>query len=460
MVGLLAAAMGAGGIVGLILGLVAMMMIGKMMDKNGVANNLMGGEKKDEPNKGKGQSLKREGDMKNAVVVEEGSKVQMVKTDGTKKTYLSGQNEDGSLTYSEQPQDVTLLTRDKEGKDQSIIKGKMSGNDFFVEKSASVMPDGRMGPITDSTRMVQLDGDGNMDLRSPAVAEARKAGGEAAAAYAKPVELELKSNDGRVSMEYGKAAVDGKEYTAVATGTMSADGKKAIFDKALLKAGDEFVKGTDGKPIELKLPNQELDVLNGKVSPMTGDTKVGTQAIMQGVLGEQKKQEEAKENANAGRAKQAVDAVASAKGDKTAQEAVLNEQISKKLEELGIADPKQRALMTADIKGQYMDANFRAVPPEQARETVAGMVGSDERVKTEMGDFAARIQEGVRNAMGKTEPAAPAAAPVAEAAAAAVDAARGATNAGTDGVARAADNDTNKVAQTGSTGPAQQEAGR
>lgn len=405
---LIGAAMG-GGLMGLIVGLLAFALMSKFMDNNGVVNNALSGEKKDDPNKGQGKSLKKDGapGPENAIDVKEGENVQMVKTENGVKKYLSGQDKDGKLTYSDSPQEVTLRMQDKDGKITGLVKGRVAadGANFNIEETTSMLPDGRLSPNAGKTftQLTVRGSDGSVEMGGESFTKARKPGADARDAYAKPTELTLKPGEGnRVSVEYGKTKVDDKEYTVVAGGTMSADGKKVTFDKALLKAGDEFVKGTDGKPIEVKLPNQEMDVLNGKISPQTGDVKQGVSTLTDVILKEQKKQVDNKEKADAGRAKTAVDAVTSAKGDKEAQEAVLNEQISKKLEELGIADPKQRAMMTADIKAKYMDASFREVSPEEARATVAGMVGTDDRVKAGMGDFAARIQEGVRDAMGNT----------------------------------------------------------
>lgn len=355
----------------------------------------------------------------------------MVKMDGTKKTYLSGQDKEGNLQYSDTPTDITLRTQDEKGNFKSLIKGKMSGDQFFVEQAATTLPDGRMGEMTVSNRLIQLDGEGNMDLKSAAVTEARRPAAEAAAAYAKPQDVTLTTTaDGRVSADYGKVKVGEKEYTAVASGTMSADGKKANFDKAMLKDGDQFVKGTDGKPIELTLPNIELSVTNNNISPMTGDVKSGSAIIADAVLKEQKSQFDAKEASDSKRAKDAVADVDKGQNNEI-QRGTLREIFSKRLEELGITDTGPRAMLSSTIADTYMSEDFRKETPDQARTVISGIAGSDDRVKAEMGDFAARIQEGVAKAMNDKMPtASKATAPVADTAAVA-EAAKGATQAGT-----------------------------
>lgn len=403
MLGLLAAVMG-GGLPALILGLLAMVIASKMIDGEDSVANRMFSDRTPPPNtttqegpaQGQGKIPATPG-HESAVDVAEGTEVQLVKMDGMKKAYLKSQNaETGALEYGDTPTESLKLRTIKDGKATGIIEGDISadGAAFYVTGSAFALPDGRISrDPTNSNGRVALHSSGKLDLNMADMDMARRDSREAHDAYAKTQDITLEPGaDGRVTARLNTVRIGDKDYTAAVSGTL-AEGK-AVFDKAFAMQGNQVVLGENGKPIELNLPNRTYDVLEGKISPLTGDVKAATDAIIKDVARESGRQMAEKEQTQVSRAKNTVDEVAKA-NTKDEQRGVLAELISKNLEDLGITDTRERAVMTSSITDKYMDANFRAVGPEQARETIAGMVGTNERIKAEMGDFAARIHEGV-----------------------------------------------------------------
>ncbi len=389
MVGLLATAMGGGGIMGLIMGLLAMMIVGSMMDKGGVANNIMGkGKEGDSPDAGKGKTRAKEAvpGAENAIDVKEGTEVAVKNKEGQ---FLSSQK-DGKPVYTAAAGDVTLLTRDEQGNPTGLIKGRVNGANFDVSQVASILPDARMGDLKPTSGSISIDGDGEIDLRSQAMNNARKPGAQAAADYAKEQSIELKVNDKdkTVSAVIGKA----DKYSVVATGVMDKD-NNVVFNKAVVMDGDKPVSGTNGSPIEVAMPEGKLQKIaskDGKISPMTGDAQKAAVAIGTAVLGEQKKQAEAKSTAETKEMGGVNKELGDAKTLKDVED-VIASKWTEKLVEAG-SKPYAAAAQAVAVKEMYKNGDFVGKTADEAAAKIAGALpeGIDtEKVK----DFAKRTNE-------------------------------------------------------------------
>lgn len=282
MVGMLATAMGGGGIMALILGLLAMMLVGSlvgnMMDKNSAATPLVD---KAKDALGKGKAIEKTPGFENAIDVEEGTHV-AVKND--KGQYLSGQDENGELTYSPTSQPIALRTVDKDGHVTGAITGQVAENDrvFQVTSTSTALPNGQMGPaVPNSYKTVDIGSDGAIDLASPAMNSAREPSKGEAKKYAlKASEVAVAiGEDNSIAAKVGEVpAEDGSKtnYDVLAVGQVK--GKQANFTHVVLKDQQtgELVKDINtGEMIAVALPDKALSKIaiseNNTIAPMQGD---------------------------------------------------------------------------------------------------------------------------------------------------------------------------------------------
>ncbi|MFO0389988.1 MAG: hypothetical protein ACK502_09785 [Alphaproteobacteria bacterium] len=477
MVGLLAAAMGSGGIMGLILGLLAAILIGGMLGMGKGGSEKAGGPEKPQPEKGRGLAIKKDGapGPENAIDVKEGENVKMVKEENGVKKYLSGQDKDGTLTYSDSPQEITLRLQDNDGKVTGLVKGRVGvdGANFNIEETTSMLPDGRLSPNAGKTfTQLTVGSDKSVEMGGESFAKARKPGADARDAYAKPQDIQLevaadksvKANMGTTTLKAGD-----KEGTVNVElqGRMSDDGKNVIFDKALFKDDKgNYALGANGKPIEVELPDEtlkNLQVLAGnKVAPMSGDVEKNKKDAAEGAV----RKIAARVQADVSETQSMMDTLSSTDN----KSAVISGKFNNKLKALGAKDV-EASLMAAEIADKYKDPNFLSKSAQERVSEVAGTFKSGTLDKLEAAAFARNMDAAIsanfaaERAMAETtkdtKEAVTGKAPVEETVAkVAVDTAKAATGAGMDGKALQADGDTNKTAQTGSTGPAPAGASR
>lgn len=399
MVGLLATAMGGGGILALILGLLAMMLIGGMMGENG----LLGGKKEAGP--AHGQTREKEhvpptpGHEK-AIDVEEGTNVQMVKMEGTKRTYLKGQKENGELEYGDQATDIQLRTL-KDGKVTGYVNGKVSGNSFNVESTSTTLPDGREGETVKSFSMITLGGDGEISMKSGAMADARKPSATLAGDYVKPTKLSVIRGGGdNVSADLAKVTVEGEkgektEYTVVMTG--KANGKdKVAFDHVVLRdAKGKLLTGADNDtPISIELPSDMMKnvaiATDNTIAPMTGDVNFARNQSVEILKkrGQSQTDLDKKRSDELGKIKDDL-------GKKTDKDQTLDfikEEWRAKLKEAGVKDGHDAARMAAEVTAMYDNKEFQGKDASVAAAEIAGKL-PDGVDKAKVSEFANRTHE-------------------------------------------------------------------
>lgn len=401
MVGLLAAAMGSGGIMGLILGLLAAILIGGMLGMGKGGSEKAGGPEKPQPEKGKGLAIKKDGapGPDTAIDVKEGERVQVVKEEDGVKKYLSGQDKDGTLTYSDSPKEITLRLQDKDGKITGLVTGTASHDsaNFNVKETTSMLPDGRLSPNKGETfTQLTISKDGSVEMGGQALANARKPGADARDAFAKPQDIQLevaadksvKANLGEPTFKAGDKEAKG---TVELQGRMSDDGKNVTFDKALFKDNNgNYALGANGKPIEVELPDENLknlQVLAGnKVAPMSGDVENNKKGAAEGAV----RKIAARVQADVSETQSMMDTLSSTDN----KSAVISGKFNNKLQTLGAKDT-EAALMAAEIADKYKDPEFLSKSAQERVSEVAGTFKSDTLDKLEAKAFAQNMDTAI-----------------------------------------------------------------
>jgi hypothetical protein len=236
------------------------------------------------------------------ITVEEGKTVQLIKTNDGKKIYLAGQDENGNLIYDEAPPAGYInFSVMKDGKQTGFLAGKFVGEDFFASQKAALLPGSeRMGPTIDISPPILASNPSNeLDFNSPALAEVSKKVQEANTGYLVPMSFPLKTDpvSGKLSAELGSIkGDDGLDYKVViTTSTSTPGGDKAVFSYMLLKdKNGDYVKGANGAPLEVHLPDEVLQnnqvINNNTVSFKSVDVETALKEFAPQILDERKRQ--------------------------------------------------------------------------------------------------------------------------------------------------------------------------
>ncbi|MGE0754988.1 MAG: hypothetical protein AB7L92_07485 [Alphaproteobacteria bacterium] len=383
MVGLLATAMGGGGIVGLILGLLAMMLVGGMMGENG----LFGG--KGDKSKDGGQARSKEGPTptpghEQAIDVTEGTDVQVARVNPETKQheFLVGKDENG-LKWGPQPADIELRTLDDKGRVTGFVEGRVEGDHFRVTSSTSMLADGREGPeIPNAKALAEIGRDGQIDMGGGGMKIARQPSATKARELSAPKDVQVKElEDGTARADLGTATItigDKKlEATVVAIGKLSKDGKSVRLDNAYLEYENKPVTGLDGEVLSVDLPDQmkqQLAVKSGTISPMTGDVNKAVENG-QARIDRLKQSIEDKTKADAKETGDLLNGMQQQTNEEGRLQ-FMQDKYTEKLQSLG-ASRYEAESMGLKVREMYKNGEFVNKSSEEAAARIAGVIEED-----------------------------------------------------------------------------------
>lgn len=310
-----------------------------------------------------------------------------------------GTNERGEQVFGTRPSEVTFMQPGADGKPAYQITGTVSGigerlNEFSISEISAVLPDGTVVPPVQgySFERITIDSRGYVDLASPTFNSARERAARAAETYTAPTELAVSRDPAdptRVAVTLGTTRIEGKDYTVELRG--SAVGPRAQFNEAVLMDGGTLVTDSKGQPIVLEFnPPQTYAIENDTIHPMSGNAARMTGNIGNTIIGEQRRELAATNQARETDRTQFV-ADIEAQPDLQAATAVLRENLQERFAGRGV-ERNPSVLASSAIAEQYAQPEFRSLSPEDAATRVSALPD----VQRLGGEQAAQIQSDIQ----------------------------------------------------------------
>lgn len=311
-----------------------------------------------------------------------------------------GTNERGERVFGTQPSEVTFVQPGADGKPAYQITGTVSGlggrlNEFNITEISAVLLDGTVVPPVEGYNFerVTIDSRGYVDLASPTFNSARERAARAAENYTAPTELAVSRDPAdptRVAVTLGTTRIEGKDYTVELRG--SAVGPYAQFNEAVLMDGGTLVTDSNGQPIVLEFnPPQNYVIKNDKIRPMSGNVARMTANIGNTVIGEQRRELAATNQAREADRNQFVSSIETHADDQAAAVSALRETYRQRMADRGV-DGMAAALAASAITDQYEKPEFRGLSPEDAAARIAALP----EVKSLGSDYASQLQADVK----------------------------------------------------------------